>query len=76
MYTGLATLVPIMITKRALGIGFIIVSTLAIVGTFMADLIGLSADSGLGPVQRNLLIAAFIVLVIGLTLIPLGDSPA
>ena len=65
-----------MITKRQLGIGFILLGVLAIVGSFAVDWIGAGNFQGVGPAQRVALIAAGAVIVVGLTLLPLGDRPA
>jgi hypothetical protein len=43
---------------------------------FVADLTGRAEYVGIGPTQRLVLIAAAVVLVIGLSLLPLGDRPA
>lgn len=65
-----------MITKRQLGLIFIIIGIGAAVGMFAIDLLGAGQFQGIGPAQRRaLLIAAFAVFV-GLTLLPLGNRPA
>jgi hypothetical protein len=64
------------ITKRQLGIGFILISLAAVVGSFAFDLLGGGQFQGIGPAQRIALIAASIVLLVGLSLLPLGDRPA
>lgn len=65
-----------MITKRQLGIIFILLGTLAIVGMFAADLLGAGQFQGVGPSQRLALLAAGAAILIGVTLLPLGDRPA
>ena len=65
-----------MITKKQLGIGFILLGTLAIVGSFVVDLAGAGNFQGVGPAQRVALIAAGGLILLGLTLLPLGDRPA
>jgi hypothetical protein len=65
-----------MITKRQLGIGFILLGLLAIVGSFAIDLAGAGNFQGVGPAQRVALLGAGLVIVVGLTLLPLGDKPA
>ncbi len=65
-----------MITKRQLGIGIILLGVLAIVGSFVVDWLGAGNFQGVGPAQRVALIAAGVVIVVGLTLLPLGDKPA
>lgn len=63
-------------TKRELGLLFIALGGLAIVGLFGIDLIGAGQFSGIGPAQRLALLAAGAVVLVGLTLLPLGDKPA
>ena len=63
-------------TKRALGLLFIALGGLAIVGLLGIDLVGAGQFSGIGPAQRLALMAAGAVVLVGLTLLPLGDKPA
>ena len=65
-----------MITKKQLGIGFILIGLLAIVGSFVVDWLGAGNFQGIGPAQRVVLIGAMLVVIVGLTLLPLGDNPA
>jgi len=65
-----------MITKRQLGIGFILLGLVAIIATFAVDWLGAGNFQGVGPAQRVALIGAGLVIVVGITLLPLGDSPA
>ena len=65
-----------MITKRQLGIGFIIISVVAVVGSFAFDLLGGGQFQGVGPAQRLGLVAASALFLVGLSLLPLGDRPA
>jgi len=64
------------ITKRQLGIGFILISVVAVIGSFAFDLLGGGQFQGVGPAQRLALIAAGAVFLVGLSLLPLGDRPA
>lgn len=64
------------ITKRLLGIIFILVGALAIIGSIVMDLLGGGQFSGIGPAQQKAMLAAGIVIVVGITLLPLGDKPA
>ena len=63
-------------TKRQLGILFIGLGSLGIVGLFGIDLIGAGQFNGIGPAQRLGMMAAGVVILVGLTLLPLGDKPA
>jgi hypothetical protein len=69
-----------MITKRQLGIGFMGMSILISVSAFAIDWwrsSNLQAFTPLiGPVQIASLIVAALLLLVGLTLLPLGDRPA
>lgn len=65
-----------MITKRMLGIGFAAVGLLAVIGLLAVDLVNAGDFQGIGPVQRLGLLGGAAVLVLGLTLIPLGNRPA
>ena len=65
-----------MVTKRQLGLFFIGLAVLAIVGSFVYDFLGGGQFSGIGPAQRLALIGAVLVGFIGITLLPLGDRPA
>ena len=64
------------ITKRLLGAGFVLAGVGAIVGMFAIDLLGSGQFQGIGPAQRRAMLAAGAAIVLGLTLIPLGDKPA
>ncbi len=65
-----------MITKRLLGIGLVLASVAVVAGLLLYDIVGLAEFDGVGPLQRNIYIGAGIVLLLGLSLIPLGDKPA
>lgn len=63
-------------TKRQLGILFIVAGVAAAAGMFVLDFAGAGQFQGIGPAQQLALIAAGVVIVIGLTLLPFGDRPA
>ena len=63
-------------SKRQLGILFIGVGVLAIVGMFGMDIVGAGQFSGIGPAQQKGMMVSAVVIVLGLTLVPLGDRPA
>ena len=65
-----------MITKKQLGIGFILLGIAAIIGTFVVDLLGAGQFQGVGPAQKLALAAAGLVILVGVSLLPLGDKPA
>ena len=64
------------ITKRMLGAGFVLAGLGAIIGMFALDLLGAGQFQGIGPAQRQAMLAAGAAILVGLTLIPLGDKPA
>lgn len=63
-------------TKRQLGIIFILLGVGAAVAMFMIDILGAGQFQGIGPAQRRALLMAALAVVVGLTLWPLGDRPA
>jgi len=65
-----------MITKKQLGIGFILLGVAAIIGTFVVDMLGAGQFQGVGPAQKLALAAAGVVILVGVSLLPLGDKPA
>jgi hypothetical protein len=44
--------------------------------TLAADLVGAGQFGGLGPAQRQALLGAGLLLVFGISLLPLGNRPA
>jgi hypothetical protein len=65
-----------MVTKRQLGAGLSGLSTIALIAILAADWLNAGDFQGIGPVQRIMLVGAAFTLVVGLSLIPLGDRPA
>ncbi|MBP6470599.1 MAG: hypothetical protein KBE23_22940 [Chloroflexi bacterium] len=63
-------------TKRQLGYAFIALGILAAIGSFANDLLGADNFQGIGPSQRLALLAAGAVVLVGVSLLPLGDKPA
>lgn len=59
-----------MVTKRQLGLLFILLGVGAAVGTFVIDLLGAGQFQGIGPAQQRALVAAGLAVLVGLTLIP------
>lgn len=65
-----------MITKRQLGTLFIALGGLGLIGLLGIDLVRVGNYGGIGPMQRLGLLAAATILLVGLTLLPLGNKPA
>ena len=65
-----------MITKRQLGFGFAAVGLALSVGPFLLDLMRASAYGGIGPMQQLALQIGLGLVVLGVSLIPLGNKPA
>lgn len=65
-----------MVTKRQLGLIFILLGVGAAVALFAIDIFGAGQFQGIGPAQRRALLVAGLAVLIGLTLLPLGNKPA
>lgn len=65
-----------MVTKRQLGLAFIILALLGVVASFVYDLMGGGQFQGIGPAQRAALLGAALLALVGASLLPLGDRPA
>lgn len=63
-------------SKRGLGWLLVIGGGLGIVGIFGVDILDVGREGGIGPAQRIALGLMVVMLIIGLTLIPLGNDPA
>ena len=63
-------------TKRQLGLVIIALGVFAIIGSFVNDLMGVGDFQGIGPTQKIALMGAGLVILIGISLLPLGDRPA
>ncbi len=63
-------------TKRQLGNAFIALGILAITGLFGLDLVRAGQYAGIGPAQKQAMIAAGLMILVGVSLLPLGDRPA
>jgi len=63
-------------TKRQLGYAFIALGLLAAIGSFVNDMLGAGEFQGVGPTQRLALLAAGAIILVGVSLLPLGDRPA
>jgi hypothetical protein len=65
-----------MITKRQLGLIFIALGLLGIVGLLAIDLFRVGNYGGIGPMQQRAMVAAALLALVGLTLLPFGNRPA
>jgi hypothetical protein len=63
-------------SKRQLGFTFILLGGVAGLGIVAIDLVGAGNFQGIGPAQRLALMGAGLVILVGLSLLPLGDRPA
>lgn len=64
-----------MVTKKWLGIGLAGLGFVGIIGSFANDLLNMSEYQGIGPSQRMAILAAGLLILVGLSLIPLGNQP-
>jgi hypothetical protein len=65
-----------MVTKRQLGIGFILMGTAGMVGLFAWDFLGRAEFRGIGPTQLVAMAGMGLLILVGITLLPLGNRPA
>lgn len=63
-------------TKRQLGILFITLGVTAVLALFALDFIRAGQYQGIGPAQKQAMLAAGFLVLVGLTLLPLGSRPA
>lgn len=63
-------------TKRQLGILFITLGVTAVLALFALDFLRAGQHQGIGPAQRQAMAAVGLAVLVGLTLLPLGDRPA
>ena len=63
-------------TKRQLGIFLLLIGVLGFSTIFAIDLIDVGREGGIGPVQRVALGVMLMSIVVGLSLLPLGNDPA
>lgn len=64
------------VTKRQLGIMLTIIGSLGAIGILAIDVLNAGQQGGIGPAQAFALAIMVVIAIIGLTLIPLGDTPA
>jgi len=63
-------------SKRGLGWLLVISGGLGIIGIFGVDILDVGREGGIGPAQQIALGLAAVMVIVGLTLIPLGNDPA
>jgi hypothetical protein len=63
-------------TKRHLGLLLLIIGVLGFLAIFGIDVLDAGRQGGIGPAQRLGLGAMSALAIIGLSLIPLGSTPA
>jgi hypothetical protein len=63
-------------TKRQLGLLFIGVGVAAVFALFALDFLRAGQYQGIGPAQKQAMVVAGLAVLVGLTLLPLGDRPA
>jgi hypothetical protein len=63
-------------TKKYLGLLMLFAGIVGIIGIVGIDVLDVGREGGIGPAQRIALGLAILIVFIGLTLIPLGNSPA
>ncbi len=64
------------ISKRQLGIVMVLGGAVGFFAVLAIDIVDAGRLGGIGPLQTLALLLMVAVLIIGLTLIPLGDAPA
>lgn len=64
------------LTKRQLGLLIILAGAGIAAVTLAANLFGLGHFNGFGPAKQLTLVGAGAILLLGLSLLPLGDRPA
>jgi hypothetical protein len=64
------------LTKRQLGWLVLSAGALLMLASLAADFLGAGRFAGLGPAQLQALGAGALLILFGLTLLPLGDRPA
>jgi hypothetical protein len=67
---------PAVVTKRQLGLILLIAGLVSLAVVLGIDVLSAGRFQGLGPIQRLALAPACLLVVVGLSLLPLGDRPA
>ncbi len=64
------------VSKRMLGLLMIAVGAAGFAGIIAIDLLDIGREGGIGPAQRIALAGCVALVLVGLTLLPLGRQPA
>jgi len=64
------------LTKRHLGVLLFAVGGLGFAAILIMDRLNMGREGGIGPAQMAALVVLALLALLGLTLIPLGDTPA
>ena len=64
------------LTKRHLGWLLLLGGIIGFIGIFAIDILDVGRQGGIGPAQQIALGGMVLLVLVGLTLIPLGDQPA
>ncbi len=64
------------LTKRHLGLLLVVIGVAGFVGILGIDVLDVGREGGIGPAQQLALAGCAALALLGLTLIPLGDTPA
>lgn len=64
------------LTKRHLGLLLVFIGVAGFVGILGIDVLDVGREGGIGPAQQLALVGCAGLALLGLTLIPLGDTPA
>lgn len=65
-----------MVTKKQLGWLFVAAGVLGATAVLLVDVLEAGNYAGIGPAQRLALVGAGALVLLGLSLLPLGDRPA
>jgi hypothetical protein len=65
-----------MITKRQLGVAFMVLGTAALLAVVAVELLEAGRHRGVGPMQQIALAIAGLLILVGFSLWPLGNRPA
>jgi hypothetical protein len=64
------------LTKRHIGWLLLLGGAAAFIGILSIDLLDIGREGGIGPAQQMALAVSALAALLGLTLIPLGSTPA